>query len=74
MIYDEAIGVLVITGKAHCLYINICTYLYTYLYIHKYIDVTLYLSQNANAEKLVETMQYYKRCSSRKLNVAYRLN
>ena len=74
MIYDEVIGGLVITGKAHCLFINICTYLYTYLYIHKYIDVTLYLSQNAKAEKLVETMQYYKRCSSRKLNVAYRLN
>ena len=74
MIYDEAIGGLVITGKAHCLYINIYIYLYTYLYIYKYIDVTLYLSRNAKAEKVVETMQYYKSCSSGKLNVAYRRN
>ena len=72
MIYYEAIGRLVLTGKVHCLYINICIYLYIYLYIYKYIDVTLYLSQNAKAEKVFETTQYYKRCSSRKLNVCRR--
>ena len=39
-----------------------------------YIDVTLYLSQNAKAEKVLETTQYYKRCSSRKLNDICRWN
>ena len=39
-----------------------------------YIDVTLYLSQNAKAEKVFETTQYYKKCSSGKLNVACRWN
>ena len=56
MIYDEAIGGLVITGKTYC------------IYIYQYKDVTLYLSQSAKAEKVFETTQYYQRCSSRKLN------
>ena len=62
--YNEAIGGLAITGKSHCLHITICIYIYIlyiyiyilyiyiyiYLYINKYIDATLYLSQNAKAE------------------------
>ena len=72
MIYYEAIGRLVLTGKVHCLYINICIYLYIYLYIYKYIGFTLYLTQNAKAEKVFETTQCYKRCSSRKLIVVCR--
>ena len=42
------------------------------MYRYKYVDVTLYFSQNTKAKKIFEITQYYKRCSSRKLNVIYR--
>ena len=36
------------------MYIYICICMYICLYIYKYIDPTLYLSQNAKAEKVLK--------------------
>ena len=38
--------------------------------MYKYVNVTIYLSQNAKSGNVFETTQCYKSCSSRKLNIA----
>ena len=45
-------------------------YIFIYLYVYKYVDVTIYLSQNSKSGNVFEAKQCYKRCSSRKLNIA----